>query len=92
MEAEISAEYDEDDKPYQTEGDGEIATYESGSQDNGNYCGDFIQRIRFFSWFCVAVKPIPNPLTRFFAIDLLKSLNSFSFQQAKLMTILTNQN
>lgn len=36
IEADISAEYDEEDKPYQTEGDGEIATYESGSQENGN--------------------------------------------------------
>ena len=45
MEAEITTEYDEDEKPYQTEGDGEIVTYESGSQDNGNYCDGFIQRI-----------------------------------------------
>lgn len=36
MEAEMSGEYDEEDKPYQTEGDGEIGTYETGSQDNGN--------------------------------------------------------
>ncbi|XP_055304431.1 modifier of mdg4 [Sitodiplosis mosellana] len=40
MEADISAEYDEEDKPYQTEGDGEIATYESGSQDNANKTDD----------------------------------------------------
>lgn len=41
IEADISAEYDEEDKPYQTEGDGEIATYESGSQDNGNHSSRF---------------------------------------------------
>lgn len=37
MEADLSGEYAEEDKPYQTEGDGEIATYESGSQDNGKF-------------------------------------------------------
>lgn len=35
MDADISGEYVDDDKPYQTEGDGEIGTFESGSQDNG---------------------------------------------------------
>lgn len=38
MEADLEAgEYAEDDKPYQTEGDGEISTYEAGSQDNGKF-------------------------------------------------------
>lgn len=37
IDADISGEYGEDEKPYQTEGDGEIATYESGSQDNGTH-------------------------------------------------------
>lgn len=35
MDADISGEYVDDDKPYQTEGDGEIGTFESGSQENG---------------------------------------------------------
>lgn len=35
MDTDISGEYVDDDKPYQTEGDGEIGTFESGSQDNG---------------------------------------------------------
>lgn len=50
MEADISAEYDEEDKPYQTEGDGEIATYESGSQDDGNFKADIYKEflINFF--------------------------------------------
>lgn len=43
MEVDISAEYDEEDKPYQTEGDGEIATYESGSQDDGNFKTDIFE-------------------------------------------------
>lgn len=36
QEIDISGEYVEDDKQYQTEGDEEIGNYESGSQDNGN--------------------------------------------------------
>lgn len=35
MDTDISGEFVDDDKPYQTEGDAEIGTYESGSQDNG---------------------------------------------------------
>lgn len=40
METDISGEYDDEDKSYQTqeqEQEGEIGTFESGSQDNGKF-------------------------------------------------------
>lgn len=37
QELEISGEYVEEGKQYQTEGDEEIITYDSGSQENGKF-------------------------------------------------------
>lgn len=47
QEMEISGEYVEDDKQYQTEGDEEIGNYESGSQDNGKLNAN---RFDEFNW------------------------------------------
>lgn len=38
QEGESMTEYHDDDKQYQTEGDEEVGTYESGSQENGKIC------------------------------------------------------
>lgn len=73
----MSSEYVEEGKQYQTEGDEEIITYDSGSQENGNLKKNLI--------LCMErVSPAKNLKSQLLMIRI-------SFQQAKLTTILTSQ-
>lgn len=88
MDTDISGEYVDDDKPYQTEGDGEIGTYESGSQDNGNFtyrtCAKKLDKIKKYKvQFKIEISILNNHPLHYF---LSASKTDDDYDKPKLAT------
>lgn len=86
----ISGEYVEEEKPYQTEGDGEIGTYESGSQDNGKYStvtkNEFLSFPSLFPRIPGISRRTMNSKINFQIISILADKTDEDFDKPKLAT------